>query len=402
MNLKEGSQQTTSGRKTVRNTKPGEANNQSSTKSLQLQSTTTSKNTSSITNAKKSLDIRGSGVKESHKKSSFVDKEKTGKSLDKKEGVTRVTDKKQSLTEPKKGSIASKPAGKSAASKNSDVSDNIQSNSKQSSKIDTSNKKSEDVKSGTIKNVVQSSGQAQPTPQKTIEKASSSVSLVRKKFESKIESREGSVVGSGDKKQAASRQMPKVKLSQNRFLKGDTTASAVKKSAENGADMNTNDSYTDDNDDKGQAETTNNANTTVHESESLDFSSSYQPSDKLPVPSPNHDNKHSSDTSRSIDNLHQPIIHPTCQVNEFETDMAESDHEYPAESSPEKPQDCPGQLDMNQPVPRLNIDEVADTADKDMFDDEDNEDDTREPLSPGQRLAPAQLETDLPESPAYR
>ena len=157
---------------------------------------------------------------------------------------------------------------------------------------------------------------------------------------------------------------------------------------------------------KGQAEAATNASSRDY-SERIDLASSktFNPtSDNLPVPSlptkPGH--KHSSDSTRSLDS--QPIIHPECQVNEFETDTTTdvADHEMLPNFSP---------IAMNRPnrhvtepsgtntMPSLNIDDVSgqiagmaydskdDTVDDDdVYDDDALEEDDNTERSPGHRL----------------
>ena len=80
------------------------------------------------------------------------------------------------------------------------------------------------------------SGAKEGATRPTIEKAGSSVSLVRKKFERKVESKE--VDTHPEKK--PSRRMPRVKISQNLFLKGDTAAANAEKKCEIEVDMSPN------------------------------------------------------------------------------------------------------------------------------------------------------------------
>ena len=128
LTLKDASSSSNLQRKSVQQTRVGgrDSINQSNTKSLQLQNpTSTSKNTNTPVN-KKSLDVRGG--KESHKKQSFVDREKVagGKITDKKDGVTKVSGgRKQSSTETKRSVTQVKPGAKTGASKTPDLSDNI-------------------------------------------------------------------------------------------------------------------------------------------------------------------------------------------------------------------------------------------------------------------------------------
>ena len=163
---------------------------------------------------------------------------------------------------------------KSGTNRNTDSLDNIQSTARQSSKTD---KKDDGTKSGssTAKEARKVPG-AKP---RSIEKAGSSVSLVRKKFESKIESvGEGCEQAAVDKK--PSQRMPNVKISQNLFLKGDANA---KKKSENEVDMSTNGGYSSQSN-KGHSE--HNATNSLEESESLDLAESSKtlqalsPSDK--------------------------------------------------------------------------------------------------------------------------
>ena len=350
----------------------------STSKSQQLQNTTTSKNlntaASSTANSKKSVELR-TAVKESHKKPSFVDKDRGsgGRIGDKKEAVTKPNAaRKQSTTDNKKTSVT--PAKiKSGTNRNTDSPDNIQTTVRQTSKPD---KKDDGTKSGssTAKEARKVPG-AKP---RSIEKAGSSVSLVRKKFESKIESvGEGCEQAAADKK--SSQRMPNVKISQNLFLKGDANA---KKKSENEVDMSTNGGYSSQSN-KGHSK--HNATNSLEESESLDLAESSKtlqalsPSDNSPVPSPETepivDLKHSSDSSSSIHS--QPIIHPDCHVNEFETDTRSQD------------------TDRGSPV--IVVQEPHNLEDE-VFAGEAGD----EAEAGGQRLAPAHLETELPESPAYR
>ena len=268
-------------------------NQKKSVHSKSLQSQNPAKNlTSSTTNTtttpnKKSVDLRGLAAKESQKKSSFVDKEKStsGKIDDKKDVVSKVNPaRKQSLSESKKLTLTQAKT-KSGINKPTDGVDNIQTVTRQGPK--TENKK--EVTTGRTvskKNVG-------PRP---IEKASSSVSLVRKKFERKIESTER---GEHDKK--SSKPMPKVRLSENLFLKGEAAATSnAKKKSETDTDNDDHDTLANDNDSE---ESTNASNCFVDESLSAS---------EVPTQSPQ---THPSDISSSKRNIHpQPIIHPDCQV----------------------------------------------------------------------------------------
>ena len=274
-------------------------------KSLQSQNqaknlTSSSSNTTTAPN-KKSVDLRGLAAKESQKKSSFVDKEKStsGKIDDKKDGVTKVNSaRKQSSSESKKLTLTQAKT-KSGTNKAPDGVDNIQTMTRQGPK--TENKKEVTTGRSVSKKNVSGSAGGGPRP---IEKASSSVSLVRKKFERKIESTERS---ENDKK--SSKPMPKVRLSENLFLKGEVGASATtnaKKKCETDTNNDDNDTLANDNDSE---EATNASNCCVDESLSATSEVSST------VPTVDQSQTHPSDISTSTRNIHpQPIIHPDCQV----------------------------------------------------------------------------------------
>ena len=272
-------------------------------KSLQSQNlaknlTSSTSNPTTTTN-KKSLDLRGLAVKESQKKSSFVDKEKStsGKMEDKKDGVTKVNSaRKQSSSESKKLTLTQAKT-KSGTNKPTDGVDNIQTVTRQGPK--TENKKEVTTGRSVSKKNVGAGGGGSAAGPRPIEKAASSVSLVRKKFERKIESTDRS---ENDKK--SSKPMPKVRLSENLFLKGEAEAAATtnaKKKCETDTNNDDNDTFANDNDSE---EATNASNCFVDESLSASEVSSTVPRESQTLPS-----------DISTRNIHpQPIIHPDCQV----------------------------------------------------------------------------------------
>merc|ERR1712106_685270 len=185
---------------------------------------------------KKSMEKRGA-VKESHKKPSLVDRDRgSAGSSDKKENVIKVVaDRKQSMVQERKPSRTQvkSPDKNSGAAKTEGNKEKQDTNSKSTIQ---SSKKAE-KKQGGEKNASLAKKSVQPRP---IEKANSSVSLVRKKFERKIESIEHA--GEKVKEKKHTQPVPKVTISQNLFLKGDANA---KKKDEHDDDTNECDSRQD-------------------------------------------------------------------------------------------------------------------------------------------------------------
>ena len=270
----EVSQSNNSGKRSIHSSKSNdkESSSKISTKSLQLQNRSLNKNSRPA--EKKSVEIRGT-VKESHKKHSSVDKEKSsgGRLGDKKDpsgggggggragGVIKVNaGRKQSSPENKKSGPTQVRGTKSGANKTRDLVDNKPTAAGPGQPAE---KKKVAGREG--------SSVGPSVGPRTIEKASSSVSLVRKKFERKIESPELS-----DKK--PSQRMPKVKISQNLFLAGDVNA---KKKSESPVDPGANEA------DKSEA---NKGYSEHHNANSLENfpgeSLQSDPSDRSPVPSP--------------------------------------------------------------------------------------------------------------------
>ena len=341
-----------------------------------LLNSTTSKNSSLAgCNSKKSM--AGAG-KESHKKAGSVgDKERSapggriGDSASKKDGVTKVSSvRKQSSAESKKSGLTQAATKTKTELTNKAASDRVDNNSVKAAS------RPEKIKEAPSAG----SGRAHP---RTIEKASSSVSLVRKKFERKIESTEQS---STEIQQQAgkkpSQRVPKVKISQNLFLKGD--ANAKKKCETEVVDKErANDANNSQQPPKGHS--SHNANSrsdtetvsTTDISEDSSCSNPNDPSDSTSslVPSPDH--IHDTDIANT-DNT-QCIIHSEYQA------AADADG-------------SPGEAAAAGPD--LVIDDVS-KVDMDMEETDDTEGAGLD--SSNNRLAPnLHLETELPESPCYR
>ena len=288
---------------------PHKPSNSGSCGSSKLQNSTTNKNLSGVN--KKSSEVRGAGVKESHKKpSSSVDKDRMSRvttSLssagDKKINVTKVSSlRKQSSGESKKSGPGST---KTEANKASDTVDN--NCVRQSSRAEDSSRP----------------GRVHP---RTIEKVSSSVSLVRKKFERKIESNSeqsspGSATPQSSSDKKPSHRVPRVKISQNLFVQGDTAAAASTATANAKKKSENEDDKLPANDHNNSHRTpTSKGHSTVN-AKSLESVSSLNPAPE----------QQSLDTSSSSDirlvpsssSTHSPtIIHPDSHVDEFDADTS--------------------------------------------------------------------------------
>merc|ERR1711892_176080 len=389
---------------------------------------------------KKSMEKRGA-VKESHKKPSLVDRDRgSAGSSDKKENVIKVVaDRKQSMVQERKPSRTQvkSPDKNSGPTKTEGNKEKQDTNSKSTIQ---SSKKAE-KKQGGEKNASLAKKSVQPRP---IEKASSSVSLVRKKFERKIESIEHA--GEKVKEKKHTQPVPKVTISQNLFLKGDANA---KKKDEPDDDTNECDSRQDKgcvgsnlldegslvNSSHNQSEclpsdsSDNSYVESIHDLDSGDSADECVPdhftdtSDIFSVPSPDEevDCRHSSDLSKS--SLTQPVIHPDSHVNGSEPDTSPIQYQSPSRTEVPVPTPCPISMNSSNPtnaepvillsrtqtIPNLNIDDVApneiDLCDRvpddlDMCDRTTDETDICDRLP--DRLGPTQLEHELPESPAYR
>jgi len=444
--MKDGTNQSNLHRKGVQYSKSNDSN-KSSTQTIRDTSAPKTlqppdKNLSVV--KKKSTEKRGA-VKESHKKPSLVDRDRgSAGNSDKKESVIKVSaDRKQSMVQERKPSRTQvksidKNTGPTKTDENKEKQDSNNKSTIQHSKKD-------EKKQGVEKNASLAKKSVQPRP---IEKASSSVSLVRKKFERKIESIEHA--GEKVKEKKHTQPVPKVTISQNLFLKGDANA---KKKDEDDDDTNECDSQKD----KGCVDSNlpdenSLVNSSHNQSECLpsDISDSAcvesiqeldsahsdgcvpsvvtDTSDIFSVPSPDRkvDCRHSSDLSKSI--LTQPVIHPDSHVNGSEIDSSHIKYQSPHSSEVPMCADsistrCPISMNSSNPtnaepvtllsrmqtIPNLNIDDVApneiDLCDR-VPDDLDMCDRTTDEMDMGDRLpdrlGPTQLEHELPESPAYR
>jgi len=350
---------------------------------------------------KKSMEKR-LAVKESHKKASLVDRDRgPAGTPDKKENVTLAcVDRKQSMGQERKPSRTQvKYLDKNGGQVKTEKQDT---NSKATIQSLKKAEKKEEKNGSLAKKSVQ------PRP---MEKAGSSVSLVRKKFERKIESLE--LGGEKVREKKHTQPVPKLTISQNLFLKGDANA---KKKDERDDDTNECDSRRDkDGVDSNLLDESSLENSSHFASECLQSDTSAScsvssipellsghTSDQYPVPSP--------------DPL-QPATHP---------DSPESWCSPPQYQSPSRAEVppvsavCPISMNSSNPtnaepvtllsrtqtIPNLNIDDGApneidlcDTA-PDTCDRPPDEMDICDRVP--DRLGPTQLEHELPESPAYR
>jgi serine/threonine protein kinase len=385
---------------------------------------------------KKSMERRVA-VKESHKKPSLVDRDRgSAGTSDKKENVIKAcVDRKQSMVPERKPSrkYLDKNSGQTKTEENKEKQDT-------NSKSTIQYGKKAEKKQGVEKNASLAKKSVQPRP---IEKAGSSVSLVRKKFERKIESLEHA--GEKVKEKKHTQPVPKVTISQNLFLKGDANA---KKKDERDDDTNECDSRQD----KGCVDSnlldeSSLVNSSHNQSECLPSDSSdnsyvesihdldsgdsdelvpvHDPdtSDIFSVPSPDQevDSRHPSDLSKF--SVTQPVIHPDSHVNGSESDSSPIQYQSPSRTEVPLSTPCPISMNSSNPtnaepvtllsrmqtIPNLNIDDVApneiDLCDRvpddlDMCDRTTDEMDICDRLP--DRLGPTQLEHELPESPAYR
>lgn len=335
---------------------------------------------------KKSMEKR-LAVKESHKKASLVDRDKgLAGTTDKKENVTLAcVDRKQSMVQERKASRAQvKYLDKTGGQVKTEKQDT---NSKATIQSLKKAEKNEEKNGSLAKKSVQ------PRP---MEKACSSVSLVRKKFERKIESLE--LEGEKVKEKKHTQPVPKVTISQNLFLKGDANA---KKKDERDDDTNECDSRQD----------KDGVDSNLLDESSLENSSHY-PSESL-----------QSDTSASCSVSSIPELLSSPHTSDMHHVPSPSPPEYQSPTRPEVPPlsaVCPISMNSSNPtnaepvtllsraqtIPNLNIDDGApneiDLCDTvpDNLDTCDRPPDEMDTCD--RRLGPTQLEHELPESPAYR